>query len=238
MAGRTNSGDRWPPGRGWRSIPVPASSSGSGAATPGTGDVSRTPGDHHARRGSGHRRADAGLPRWSFASMWTPGPFESRPRAPATSPTSIDGRPIARTSLHGTTSRRCGPSRFTSLSRPLPALPASSPRRVKARSRSCLRRRRLSKAGRTTASDDDEPGSGGRTTPSSRTAGRSAGRLVHFVVCIKLHAEDMSGGAGVRCFREDAFMEGQRVAKRSAVRSIRSRLHRRQADAAEAAAGH
>src|SRR5207244_9891208 len=32
-------------------------------------------------------------------------------------------------------------------------------------------------------------------------------RLVRFIVCIKLHAEDLSVEQGVRCFREEAFME-------------------------------
>ena len=32
-------------------------------------------------------------------------------------------------------------------------------------------------------------------------------RLARFVVCIKLHAEDMSVEQGVRFFREEAFME-------------------------------
>ena len=65
-------------------------------------------------------------------------------------------------------------------------------------------------------------------------------RLVRFIVCIKLHAEDMSVEQGVRCFREDAFMEegsARREAERGAFDPTVSRLHRRQADAAEAAAG-
>jgi len=44
-------------------------------------------------------------------------------------------------------------------------------------------------------------------------------RLVRFIVCIKLHAEDMSVEQGVRCFREDAFMEegsARREAERGA----------------------
>jgi uncharacterized protein (DUF885 family) len=32
-------------------------------------------------------------------------------------------------------------------------------------------------------------------------------RLVRFIVCIKLHAEDLSVEQGVRYFREEAFME-------------------------------
>jgi uncharacterized protein (DUF885 family) len=42
-------------------------------------------------------------------------------------------------------------------------------------------------------------------------------RLVRVIVCIKLHAEDMSVEQGVRCFREDAFME-EASARREAER--------------------
>ena len=42
-------------------------------------------------------------------------------------------------------------------------------------------------------------------------------RLVRFIVCIKLHAEDMSVEQGVRYFREEAFME-ESSARREAER--------------------
>jgi uncharacterized protein (DUF885 family) len=42
-------------------------------------------------------------------------------------------------------------------------------------------------------------------------------RLARFVVCIKLHAEDMSVEQGVRFFREEAFME-EASARREAER--------------------
>ena len=44
-------------------------------------------------------------------------------------------------------------------------------------------------------------------------------RLVRFIVCIKLHAEDMSVEQGVRYFRDEAFMEegsARREAERGA----------------------
>ena len=42
-------------------------------------------------------------------------------------------------------------------------------------------------------------------------------RLARFLVCIKLHAEDMSVEQGVRLFREEAFME-EASARREAER--------------------
>ena len=67
-----------------------------------------------------------------------------------------------------------------------------------------------------------EAGSGGRTTPSSfRQLAEALIRLVRFIVCIKLHTEDMSVEQGVRRFREDAFMERARP-PRSGARRVRS----------------
>ena len=95
--------------------------------------------------------------RWTFASMWTPGPFESRPlRRTTTSPTSIRpwsperqeehlrdfNYPGALVHLHPR-----GLSRATSSTTSTCGGSSRS-----CASRSCLRRRRLSKAGRTTAS--------------------------------------------------------------------------------------
>ena len=64
-------------------------------------------------------------------------------------------------------------------------------------------------------------------------------RLARFVVCIRLHAEDMSVEQGVRFFREKrSWRRRARAARPSAARSIHvSGVQRRQADAAEAAAG-
>ncbi len=95
--------------------------------------------------------------RWSFASMWTPGPFEAKADARVLLPDrrrSAPGPPSGRTSTCATTTtRRSGRSRFTrsirGTSSTISICAASSRRRA---SRSCSRRRRLSKAGRTTAS--------------------------------------------------------------------------------------
>ena len=95
--------------------------------------------------------------RWSFASMWTPGPFESKPTRAYYYLTDVDpswsrrapGRAPARLQLPDALvdlDPRGLPGAF-------PAVPAPAPRRIEGRaSRSCSRRRRSSKAGRTTAS--------------------------------------------------------------------------------------
>ena len=65
-------------------------------------------------------------------------------------------------------------------------------------------------------------------------------RLARFIVCIKLHAEDMSVEQGVRFFRDEAFMEEASARARGRARDLRSDLsglQRRQADAAQAAPG-
>ena len=65
-------------------------------------------------------------------------------------------------------------------------------------------------------------------------------RLARFIVCIKLHAEDMSVEQGVRFFRDEAFME-ETSARREAERGTFDPTYlvytRRQADAAQAAPG-
>ena len=65
-------------------------------------------------------------------------------------------------------------------------------------------------------------------------------RLVRFIVGIRLHAEDMSVEQGVRFFRDEAFLE-EASARREAERGTFDPTYlvytRRQADAAEAAAG-
>jgi uncharacterized protein (DUF885 family) len=82
----------------------------------------------------------------------------------------------------------------------------------------------------------------GRHDPSIRLGQLAEAliRLVRFIVCIKLHAEDMSVEQGVRYFpRRGVHGRGERPA-RSGARRVRpdvSRLHRRQVDAAQAAAG-
>ena len=65
-------------------------------------------------------------------------------------------------------------------------------------------------------------------------------RIARLVVAIRLHAEDMSVEQGVRFFRDEAFLEesnARREAERGTFDPGYVRVHRRQADAAEAARG-
>ena len=121
-------------------------------------DLSRAPVDHHAAaRRADHRRADARLLPLVVREHVDAGAVrDASRRAPTTtSPTSIRrGRPSARTSTCATTTtRRSGRSRFTRSTRgtscTISTCAASNRRRA---SRSCSRRPRSSKAGRTTAS--------------------------------------------------------------------------------------
>ena len=106
------------------------------------------------------------------------------------------------------------------VSRALPALPAPAPGRIEGAQvdhvRAGVVRRRL---GALLRADDDR----GRLRPAAITASSSASspkrsiRLARFIVCIKLHAEDMSVEQGVRFFRDEAFME-EASARREAER--------------------
>ena len=95
--------------------------------------------------------------RWTFASMWTPGPFESRPLRAFYYITDVDpswpagaaGRAPARLQLR----RAVVDLDSRGVPRPLPALSAPAAGRARScASRSSSRRRRSSRAGRTTAS--------------------------------------------------------------------------------------
>jgi hypothetical protein len=93
--------------------------------------------------------------RWSFASMWTPGPFETKPTRAYYYLTDADPSwPAARMNICATTTfQRSGRSRFTRCIRGTSCITSTcaawNRRRV---SRSCSHRRRSSKAGRITAS--------------------------------------------------------------------------------------
>ena len=95
--------------------------------------------------------------RWTSASMWTPGPFESRPVRAFYYITDVDpawatgtpGRAPARLQLR----RALVDLDSRGVSGPLPPLPAPAPGRARrSASRSSSRRRPSSKGGRTTAS--------------------------------------------------------------------------------------
>ena len=184
--------------------------------------------------------------RWSFASMWTPGPFESKPTRAYYYLTDVDpswprrapGRASARLQL---------PDALVDLDPrglpgPLPPVPAPAARRIEGAQvdhvRAGVVRRRM---GALLRADDD--GGGLRPAGYSVKLGQLAEaliRLARFIVCIRLHAEDMSVEQGVRFFRDEAFMEESERAARSRARHLRSDvsgLQRRQADAAEAAPG-
>ena len=148
------------PGRRRRTITRrPASSSRSRSSSSPSWSTSST--------GSGSSRSRKGAPvevaptprfyRWTFASMWTPGPFEARPLRAFYYITDVEPSwPPERQDEH---LRDFNYGALWSISihevfpGPLPALPAPAPgRRRSCASRSSSRRPRSSKAGRTTAS--------------------------------------------------------------------------------------
>ena len=95
--------------------------------------------------------------RWSFASMWTPGPFETRASARDVLPDRRRSVVAARQADRAPARLQC-PDALDHLDprgvpRPLPALPAPARRSSrKFAARRCSRRRPTSRAGRTTAS--------------------------------------------------------------------------------------
>ena len=151
--------------------------------------------------------------RWTAASMWTPGPFESRPVRAFYYITDVDPAwPPERQDEHlrdfnyGALWVDFDPR---GLSRPLPALPAPAPGRVDAAQVDPLLvvrvRRRL---GALLRADDDRC-----RFPKDDTGVRlgqlaeSLIRLCRCIVGIRLHCEDMSVEQAVRFFREEAFLE-------------------------------
>ena len=162
--------------------------------------------------------------RWTFASMWTPGPVRGaaaarvllhhrrRPVVAGRAP----GRAPARLQLR----RALGDLDPRGLPRPLPALPAPAPGRVEAAQVDpVLVDRDGRRLGALLRADD-----GGRGLPQVRIR-RSASasspkrsiRLCRFIVGIRLHCEDLSVEQGVRFFRDEAFLE-EASARREAER--------------------
>lgn len=163
--------------------------------------------------------------RWSFASMWTPGPFESKPsRAyyyltdvdPSWSPERKDEhlRDYNIPTLWSISIHEVYPGHF---------LHYQHLRKVESKTRKSIMfapasfiegwahycEQMMMEAGF------------GRQDPAIKLGqlAESLIRLVRFIVCIKLHAEDMSVEQGVRYFRDEAFMEegsARREAERGA----------------------
>ena len=163
--------------------------------------------------------------RWSFASMWTPGPFESKPsRAyyyltdvdPSWSPERKDEhlRDYNIPTLWSISIHEVYPGHF---------LHYQHLRKVESKTRKSIMfapasfiegwahycEQMMMEAGF------------GRQDPTIKLGqlAESLIRLVRFIVCIKLHAEDLSVEQGVRYFRDEAFMEegsARREAERGA----------------------
>jgi uncharacterized protein (DUF885 family) len=163
--------------------------------------------------------------RWSFASMWTAGPFESKPSRAYYYLTDVDPawnadrqdehlRDYNIPTLWSISIHEVYPGHF---------LHYQHLRKVESKARKSIMfapasfiegwahycEQMMIEAGF------------GRQDPSIRLGQLAEAliRLVRFIVCIKLHAEDMSVEQGVRYFRDEAFMEegsARREAERGA----------------------
>jgi uncharacterized protein (DUF885 family) len=151
--------------------------------------------------------------RWSFASMWTPGPFETKPtRAyyyltdvdPSWSPDRQDEhlRDYNYPTLWSISIHEVYPGHF---------LHYQHLRRVESKARKSILFAPASFVEGWAHYCEQmmiEAGFGRRDYGIALgQLAESLIRLVRFIVCIKLHAEDMSVEQGVRYFREEAFME-------------------------------
>ena len=184
--------------------------------------------------------------RWSFASMWTPGPFESKPTRAYYYLTDVDPSwPAERQDEH---LRDYNYPTLWSISihevYPGHFLHYQHLRRVESKARKSIMFAPASFVeGWAHYCEQMMIEAGFGRQDHGIKLGQLAEaliRLVRFIVCIKLHAEDMSVEQGVRLFRDEAYMEESERAARSRARHVRSDLsglHRRQADAAQAAAG-
>jgi len=161
--------------------------------------------------------------RWSFASMWTPGPFETKPtRAyyyltdvdPSWSPDRQDEhlRDYNYPTLWSISIHEVYPGHF---------LHYQHLRRVESKARKSILFAPASFVEGWAHYCEQmmiEAGFGRRDYGIALgQLAESLIRLVRFIVCIKLHAEDMSVEQGVRYFREEAFME-ESSARREAER--------------------
>ena len=151
--------------------------------------------------------------RWSFASMWTPGPFESKPSRAYYYLTDVDPSwTIERQNEH---LRDYNVSALWSISihevYPGHFLHYQHLRRVESKARKSIMFAPASFMEGWAHYCEEmmiEAGFGGRD-PGIKLGQLAEAliRLARFIVCIKLHAEDMSVEQGVRFFRDEAFME-------------------------------
>ena len=161
--------------------------------------------------------------RWSFASMWTPGPFESKPTRAYYYLTDVDPSwPAERQDEHlrdynfptlwSISIHEVYPGHF---------LHYQHLRRVESKVRKSIMFAPASFVeGWAHYCEQMMIEAGfGRQDPSIKLGQLAEAliRLVRFIVCIKLHAEDMSVEQGVRFFRDEAFME-ESSARREAER--------------------
>jgi uncharacterized protein (DUF885 family) len=163
--------------------------------------------------------------RWTFASMWTPGPFESKPTRAYYYLTDADPSwPAARQNEH---LRDFNLPTLWSISihevYPGHFLHYQHLRKVESKARKSIMFAPASfTEGWAHYCEQMMIEAGfGRQDPSIRLGQLAEAliRLVRFIVCIKLHAEDMSVEQGVRYFRDEAFMEeggARREAERGA----------------------
>ena len=163
--------------------------------------------------------------RWSFASMWTPGPFESKPSRAYYYLTDVDPSwPAERQDEH---LRDYNVPTLWSISvhevYPGHFLHQQLLRKVESKARKSILFAPASFVeGWAHYCEQMMIEAGfGRQDPTIKLGQLAEAliRLVRFIVCIRLHAEDMSVEQGVRCFRDEAFMEegsARREAERGA----------------------
>jgi uncharacterized protein (DUF885 family) len=163
--------------------------------------------------------------RWSFASMWTAGPFESKPSRAYYYLTDVDPSwPAERQHEH---LRDYNIPTLWSISihevYPGHFLHYQHLRKVesKARKSTMFAPASFTEGWAHYCEQMMIEAGFGRQDPSIRLGQLAEAliRLVRFIVCIKLHAEDMSVEQGVRYFRDEAFMEegsARREAERGA----------------------
>ena len=161
--------------------------------------------------------------RWSFASMWTPGPFETKPTRAYYYLTEVDPswppdrqdehlRDYNYPTLWSISIHEVYPGHF---------LHYQHLRKVESKTRKSIMFAPASFVeGWAHYCEQMMIEAGfGRQDHGIKLGqlAESLIRLVRFIVCIKLHAEDLSVEQGVRCFREEAFME-ESSARREAER--------------------
>src|SRR5215467_2074678 len=161
--------------------------------------------------------------RWSFASMWTPGPFESKPTRAYYYLTDVDAawpsdrkeehlRDYNHPTLWSISIHEVYPGHFVHY---------QHLRRVesKVRKSTFFAPASFIEGWAHYCEEMMVEAGFGRQTPAIKLGqlAEALVRLARFVVCIRLHAEDWSVEQGVRFFRDEAFME-EASARREAER--------------------